>query len=110
MLQANVQRGSRVYERGHLLVLAWAEAQRDQEVIWKVLSQVRGLCAAAPCDAHAQLSVSCSMVQHHGLLRGSYPLGRQRNQEVIWKVLSQVRMSVQPAPAMRMPNCLFHAA
>lgn len=47
MLQANVQRGSRVYERGHLLVLAWAEAQRDQEVIWKILSQVRLLCSRA---------------------------------------------------------------
>ena len=35
-----MQRGSRVYERGHLLVLAWADAQRDQEVIWKILSQV----------------------------------------------------------------------
>ena len=44
VLQANVQRGSRVYERGHLLVLAWADAQRDQEVIWKILSQVRGCC------------------------------------------------------------------
>lgn len=48
VLQANVQRGSRVYEREHLLVLAWAEAQRDQEVIWKILSQVHLLrsCAA----------------------------------------------------------------
>ena len=48
VLQANVQRGSRVYERGHLLVLAWAEAQRDQEVIWKILSQVRLLRSRAP--------------------------------------------------------------
>ena len=55
VLQANVQRGSRVYERGHLLVLAWAEAQRDQEVIWKILSQVRLLCSRGLCCA--QLSV-----------------------------------------------------
>jgi len=48
VLQANVQRGSRVYERGHLLVLAWADAQRDQEVIWKILSQARGRGQPAP--------------------------------------------------------------
>jgi hypothetical protein len=30
-----------VYEKGHILVLAWADTQRDREVIWKILSQVR---------------------------------------------------------------------
>ncbi|CAK0782676.1 hypothetical protein CVIRNUC_005871 [Coccomyxa viridis] len=43
ILTENVSRGSQVYEEGHILVLAWAETQRDREVIWKILSQ---LCLA----------------------------------------------------------------
>ncbi len=39
ILTENVSRGSQVYEEGHVLVLAWAETQRDREVIWKILSQ-----------------------------------------------------------------------
>lgn len=39
ILTENVSRGSQVYEEGHFLVLAWAETQRDREVIWKILSQ-----------------------------------------------------------------------
>ena len=39
ILTANVSRGSQVYEKGHILVLAWAWTQRDREVIWKILSQ-----------------------------------------------------------------------
>ena len=41
ILTENVSRGSQVYEEGHILVLAWAVTQRDREVIWKILSQVR---------------------------------------------------------------------
>ena len=40
ILTENVSRGSEVYEKGHVLVLAWAITQRDREVIWKILSQV----------------------------------------------------------------------
>ncbi len=40
ILTQNVSRGSQVYEKGHILVLAWAWTQRDREVIWKILSQV----------------------------------------------------------------------
>ena len=39
ILTQNVSRGSQVYEKGHILVLAWAWTQRDREVIWKILSQ-----------------------------------------------------------------------
>ena len=39
ILTENVSRGSQVYEEGHILVLAWADTQRDREVIWKILSQ-----------------------------------------------------------------------
>ena len=39
ILTENVSRGSQVYEKGHILVLAWAWTQRDREVIWKILSQ-----------------------------------------------------------------------
>ena len=48
ILTENVSRGSQVYEKGHILVLAWAETQRDREVIWKILSQVgsRHQCCA----------------------------------------------------------------
>ncbi len=41
ILTENVSRGSVVYEKGHILVLAWANTQRDREVIWKILAQVR---------------------------------------------------------------------
>eukprot|EP00891_Asterochloris_glomerata_P004631 jgi/Astpho2/4631/Aster-x0209 len=40
VLEDNVKRGSRVFETGHILVLGYGENQRDEEVIWKVLSQV----------------------------------------------------------------------
>ena len=39
VLDANVRQGGKVYETGHTLVLSLADSQRDQEVIWKILSQ-----------------------------------------------------------------------
>lgn len=39
-LESNVRMGSRVFEQDHILVLGWCENQRDEEVMWKVLSQV----------------------------------------------------------------------
>lgn len=48
MIEANVARGSRVYETGHVLVLGWATSQRDLEVIWKTLEQ---LCYAYRWEA-----------------------------------------------------------
>ncbi|EIE20310.1 hypothetical protein COCSUDRAFT_67575 [Coccomyxa subellipsoidea C-169] len=47
ILNDNVSRGSVVYEKGHILVLAWANTQRDREVIWKILAQ---LCLAYRTD------------------------------------------------------------
>ncbi|KAK9903985.1 hypothetical protein WJX75_001909 [Coccomyxa subellipsoidea] len=47
ILTENVSRGSIVYEKGHILVLAWAMTQRDREVIWKILAQ---LCLAYRTD------------------------------------------------------------
>ncbi len=41
MIEQNVRQGSRVYESGHVLVLGWCYSQRDLEVVWKVLEQVR---------------------------------------------------------------------
>lgn len=58
ILTENVSRGSQVYEEGHILVLAWAETQRDREVIWKILSQVRPHC---PCCAGVR---ACSKLVH----------------------------------------------
>lgn len=40
VLDTNVRQGGMVYEDGHILVLSLAENQRDQEVIFKILSQV----------------------------------------------------------------------
>ena len=40
VLDTNVRQGGPVYEDGHILVLSLADNQRDQEVIWKILSQV----------------------------------------------------------------------
>lgn len=40
VLDANVRQGGQVFEEGHILVLSLADNQRDQEVIWKILSQV----------------------------------------------------------------------
>lgn len=47
VLDANVRQGGPVYETGHILVLSLADNQRDQEVIWKILSQVSTLSTAA---------------------------------------------------------------
>ncbi len=41
VLDSNVRRGSVVYETGHLLVLAWADNRRDEETVWKILTQVQ---------------------------------------------------------------------
>ena len=70
ILTENVSRGSQVYEKGHILVLAWAWTQRDREVIWKILSQAsphpqdqQAACRAASRKAGAYLrdftSASC---------------------------------------------------
>ena len=40
VLEDNVKRGSDVYEKGHILVLGWVDNRRDEEVMWKILSQV----------------------------------------------------------------------
>ena len=101
VLQANVQRGSRVYERGHLLVLAWAEAQCDQEVIWKVLSQVRLLCSRALCcprpvvrnAAHCSRMPGCSSCLCEALVNLAVaPAGLpRRRQGGVCHVLCQAR-------------------
>lgn len=39
MLDANVKRGSVVYEKDHLLILSWCKSQRDVEMVRKVLEQ-----------------------------------------------------------------------
>jgi hypothetical protein len=41
VVEANVRRGSRVFESRHVLVLGWCSSQRDLEVVWKTLEQVR---------------------------------------------------------------------
>lgn len=38
--ERNVRTGSAVLESNHILVLGWCKNQRDEEVIWKLLSQV----------------------------------------------------------------------
>lgn len=40
ILDTNVRQGSTVYEKDHLLVLGWLANRKDEEVVWKVLSQV----------------------------------------------------------------------
>ena len=39
VLDTNVRQGGKVYETGHTLILSLADSQRDQEVIWKIISQ-----------------------------------------------------------------------
>ena len=43
MYEARVRTGGAVYEEGHTLVLGWCENQRDEETMWKLLSQVTHL-------------------------------------------------------------------
>ena len=50
VLESNVKRGSKVYETGHVLVLGWVDNRRDEEVMWKILSQV--------CDLTRHTSIS----------------------------------------------------
>ena len=40
VLDENVKQGSNVYEKGHLLILGWLANRKDEEIVWKVLSQV----------------------------------------------------------------------
>ena len=49
ILDANVKQGSAVHERGHVLVLGWVANRKDEEVIWKILSQVPAAMLQAPC-------------------------------------------------------------
>lgn len=81
ILTDNVSRGSQVYEKGHILVLAWATTQRDREVIWKILSQARfssrrqpsalrgssseNLCRRSPCKVQVCRPLLCIDSPHH---------------------------------------------
>ena len=40
VLEDRVKKGSSVYEKGHFLVLGWVNNRRDEEVMFKILSQV----------------------------------------------------------------------
>ena len=46
ILDANVKQGSAVHEQGHVLVLGWVSNRKDEEVIWKILSQVGLQCSS----------------------------------------------------------------
>jgi len=39
VLESNVERGSAVYEQGHMLVLAWMESALSLNAVWKILQQ-----------------------------------------------------------------------
>lgn len=43
ILDSNVRTGTRVFERGHILVLAHCVAGKDMEALWRVLNQARSL-------------------------------------------------------------------
>lgn len=43
VLERRVSIGSPVFESGHIVVLGWLENQRDEEVLWKLLTQVRAI-------------------------------------------------------------------
>ena len=47
ILDANVKEGSAVHEEGHVLVLGWVANRKDEEVIWKILSQARSHLGSA---------------------------------------------------------------
>ncbi|KAK9866656.1 hypothetical protein WJX84_009216 [Apatococcus fuscideae] len=47
VVERKVKRGSPIYEKDHVLVLGWGKNQLDQEMIWKLLSQ---LCLAYKGD------------------------------------------------------------
>uniref|UniRef100_A0A061QST8 Ion channel dmi1-like chloroplastic n=1 Tax=Tetraselmis sp. GSL018 TaxID=582737 RepID=A0A061QST8_9CHLO len=44
VLETNVQRGSPVYEEGHILILAWLESALSLNAVWKILLEL--------CDAY----------------------------------------------------------
>ena len=48
--EARVRTGGAVYEEGHTLVLGWCENQRDEETMWKLLSQVTSDLVAQAAD------------------------------------------------------------
>ena len=62
VLDTNVRQGGPVYEEGHILVLSLADNQRDQEVIWKILSQVCRQIATSTFSAHRTVHASSAAV------------------------------------------------
>jgi hypothetical protein len=64
VVEDNVQRGSAVYESGHIVVLAWAVSNRDIEVIWKVLSQV---CVMRVPARRVSVPQRCLILVHDAL-------------------------------------------
>ena len=43
VLESNVRQGTRVFERGHVLVLAQCIAGKDMETLWRIINQARSL-------------------------------------------------------------------
>jgi len=88
ILNDNVSRGSQVYEKGHILVLAWATTQRDREVIWKILSQ-------AKLNSRRQPSAVCSSSQGNPC---RYPLRKV-------KVCRQL-LCIDSSTQSELPDCV----
>jgi len=52
LLETNVNRGSAVYEVGHILVLGYCRSQRDLEAVWKLLQQLCLVSATSMCSEY----------------------------------------------------------
>ena len=72
--ESRVRTGGPVYEEGHTLVLGWCENQRDEETMWKLLSQVGpSLVQAAMPHRTVQLQLESSQSQGKSYDAGPIP-------------------------------------
>eukprot|EP00884_Botryococcus_braunii_P022121 jgi/Botrbrau1/8593/Bobra.0380s0014.1 len=82
VLEENVQRGSRVFETGHILVLGWCDTQRDLEMVQKIVQQT---CAAFEDEGPNVIVV---MTQRDKLFMESYfrrmlPMHERRGMQLV---------------------------
>lgn len=85
VLEGNVRRGSKVYEEGHYLVLAWGESARDIGQVNRVLLE---LCAANAASGGAVIVVVAAhreKLELEELFRESVPKSRRYGSQLVFR-------------------------
>lgn len=85
MLEHNVRRGSKVYECGHYVVLAWGESARD---LSQAATLLRQLCAASASQGGAVIVVLAAhreKLDLETIFRESLPLEARLGSEIVFR-------------------------